>query len=192
MHFSPENDFTVKSFVASFSFPVHYSIHAHSKIYIYSTRTTGSCLCSHYILRQIKISVCLLYLSFQDVKNITIKCLFYHFFFTSVTQAIGNAKTTRNDNSSRFGKYIEIGFDSRYRIIGANMRTYLLEKSRVVFQVRAQMHIHVCMNVHTPGYLSGFFIDLHLILHLLKFIHLLQTSHTDKELKSLYTCPFYP
>lgn len=50
-------------------------------------------------------------------------------------QSIGNAKTTRNDNSSRFGKYIEIGFDKRYRIIGANMRTYLLEKSRVVFQV---------------------------------------------------------
>lgn len=53
----------------------------------------------------------------------------------SVHQAIGNAKTTRNDNSSRFGKYIQIGFSRRYHIIGANMRTYLLEKSRVVFQV---------------------------------------------------------
>lgn len=53
----------------------------------------------------------------------------------SVFQAIGNAKTTRNDNSSRFGKYIQIGFSRRYHIIGANMRTYLLEKSRVVFQV---------------------------------------------------------
>lgn len=61
-------------------------------------------------------------------------CLFF------VCQAIGNAKTTRNDNSSRFGKYIEIGFDTRYRIIGANMRTYLLEKSRVVFQVSSHFH----------------------------------------------------
>ena len=53
----------------------------------------------------------------------------------SLCQAIGNAKTTRNYNSSRFGKYTEISFDKQYRIIGANMRTYLLEKSRVVFQV---------------------------------------------------------
>ena len=48
---------------------------------------------------------------------------------------LGNAKTTRNDNSSRFGKYIEIDFSKSYQIIGASMRTYLLEKSRVVFQV---------------------------------------------------------
>uniref|UniRef100_A0A8C9A6Y5 Myosin VC n=1 Tax=Prolemur simus TaxID=1328070 RepID=A0A8C9A6Y5_PROSS len=51
-----------------------------------------------------------------------------------ITEAVGNAKTTRNDNSSRFGKYTEISFDERNQIIGANMRTYLLEKSRVVFQ----------------------------------------------------------
>ena len=48
---------------------------------------------------------------------------------------LGNAKTTRNDNSSRFGKYIEIDFSKTFHIIGASMRTYLLEKSRVVFQV---------------------------------------------------------
>ncbi|XP_073159949.1 unconventional myosin-Va isoform X3 [Lepidochelys kempii] len=57
--------------------------------------------------------------------------------------SIGNAKTTRNDNSSRFGKYIEIGFDKRYRIIGANMRTYLLEKSRVVFQAEEERNYHI-------------------------------------------------
>ncbi|XP_044050304.1 unconventional myosin-Vc isoform X4 [Siniperca chuatsi] len=73
-----------------------------------------------------------------------------------ITEAIGNAKTTRNDNSSRFGKYTEISFDRRYRIIGANMRTYLLEKSRVVFQADNERNYHIfyqmCSCAHLPEF----------------------------------------
>lgn len=61
----------------------------------------------------------------------------------AVSQAIGNAKTTRNDNSSRFGKYIELQFSKTYQIIGASMRTYLLEKSRVVFQASEERNYHI-------------------------------------------------
>jgi len=60
-----------------------------------------------------------------------------------IMEAIGNAKTIRNDNSSRFGKYIEISFNKTNQIIGANMRTYLLEKSRVVAQTANERNYHI-------------------------------------------------
>ncbi|XP_061782613.1 unconventional myosin-Vb isoform X1 [Nerophis lumbriciformis] len=71
-----------------------------------------------------------------------------------IMEAIGNAKTTRNDNSSRFGKYIEIGFSQNYHIIGANMRTYLLEKSRVVFQAEEERNYHIFYQLCASASLS--------------------------------------
>ncbi|XP_054661949.1 unconventional myosin-Vb-like [Grus americana] len=59
-----------------------------------------------------------------------------------VMEAFGNARTTRNDNSSRFGKYIKIGF-SQACVTGATIKTYLLEKSRVTFQAKAERNYHI-------------------------------------------------
>jgi myosin-5 len=60
-----------------------------------------------------------------------------------ILESFGNARTIRNDNSSRFGKFIELQFKQNGTLIGAVIDTYLLEKIRLVHQSPGERNFHI-------------------------------------------------
>ena len=85
----------------------------------------------------------------EGVEERVLKC-------NPILEAFGNAKTARNDNSSRFGKYVRIFFDpSSQRVVGSSISNYLLEKTRVVRQAHGERNFHVFYCLLKAGELLG-------------------------------------
>jgi myosin-5 len=73
----------------------------------------------------------------------------------AILEAFGNARTLRNDNSSRFGKFIELRFSQRGRLLGAAIDTYLLEKARIVGHTCGEQTYHIFYEILAKGSLTA-------------------------------------